>query len=259
MPSRCDRIGLRKLALAIWLGALLPAFAEHVRAEVRVSGQADALTVVTREASVEEVLAALRASFNLNYRTSGALNRVITGTYTGSLPRVIARLLEGHNYVMQASAGGGELIVFGPAAAVGSVAAAGRQVVANVGHQNLPGPPIVPTILQAKSATQVSTDVQASSGSTAIDNLRPTLGGREMSSDKATQTMPPLPNATLDADMPPVTTVTSDGNTPPYPAAIASLMPPLASNSEIGFGPPILIHPASLPIPQSVQAATVGP
>ena len=47
MPSRRDRIGLRKLVLAIWLGALLQVFAQPVRAEVRVSGQTDALIVKT--------------------------------------------------------------------------------------------------------------------------------------------------------------------------------------------------------------------
>jgi hypothetical protein len=126
MPSRRDRIGLRKLGLAIWLAALLQAFAQPVRADVRVTGQADALIVETREASVEEILAALRASFNLQYRTSGALNRVMTGTYTGSLQRVIARLLEGHNYVMQSSAGGSALIVFEPGVAGSSVSASRR-------------------------------------------------------------------------------------------------------------------------------------
>jgi len=115
MPSRRDRTGLRKLVLTIGLAALLPTFAQPVHAEVRVSGRADAVIVETREASVDEVLAALSASLNLHYRTSGALDRVMTGTYSGSLPRVIARVLEGHNYVMHASDGGGELIVFGPA------------------------------------------------------------------------------------------------------------------------------------------------
>ena len=130
MSSRYDRIDPRKLVLAIGLAALMLAVAQPVRAEVRISGQADALILETRAASVDEVLAALRASFNLQYRTSGALTRVITGTYAGSLQRVLARLLEGHNYVLQSSAGGGELIVFGPGMAGGSVSASPRPFVA---------------------------------------------------------------------------------------------------------------------------------
>ena len=101
MPSRRDIIGLRELVLAISLAALVQAITQPVRAEVRISGQMDALKVEAREASVEEVLAALRASVNLQYRTSDALNRVMTGTYNGSLQRVVARLLEGRNYVMR--------------------------------------------------------------------------------------------------------------------------------------------------------------
>ena len=146
MPSRRDIIGLRKLVLTIWLSALLQV-TQPVRAEVRVTGQADAVTVETREASVDEVLAALRASFNLQYRTSGPLNRVITGTYTGSLQQVITRLLEGLNYVLQSSAGGRELIVVGPGAARASVSASGRPFVA-VAEQ-----PIAPPVPNANSAT----------------------------------------------------------------------------------------------------------
>jgi hypothetical protein len=126
MPSHRDRIDLRKLVLAISFAALIQAFSQPVRAEVRVSGQVDALIVETREAPIEEILTALRASFNLQYRTSGALNRVITGTYTGSLQRVVARLLGGYNYVMQSSAGGVELTVFGPGGAGINASASGR-------------------------------------------------------------------------------------------------------------------------------------
>lgn len=155
MPSRRNKIGLRKLVLAIGLAALLQAFAQPVRAEVRVSGQADALIVETREASVAEVLAALRTSFNLQYRISGALNRVMTGTYTGSLQRVIARLLEGHNYVMQSSAGGGALIVFEPGVAGSSVSASRHQVVAVTEQRELPAPPRAPAVQESDATTQV--------------------------------------------------------------------------------------------------------
>ena len=55
MPSRRDKIGLRKLVMALWLAALSQVFAQPVRAEVRVSGQADAMILETREAPVAEV------------------------------------------------------------------------------------------------------------------------------------------------------------------------------------------------------------
>jgi len=230
MPSRRDSIGLRKLALAVWLAALLQAFAQPVRAEVRVSGQADAVIVETREASVEEVLAALRASFNLRYRTSGALNRAMTGTYTGSLQRVIARLLEGHNYVLQSSAGGGELIVIGPGVAGSSVTTSRHQVVADAGHQELPGPPRSPDVHEGGATTSM-------------------------------QALPPLPNATLGAVMPPVPIATATGDVPAFPAVNTSLMPPPAPTPEFSFGPPIISLPSGLvgPIPQPAPTGSASP
>jgi hypothetical protein len=140
MSWRHDRIGLRELVVAIWLAALTQVIAQPVQAEVRVSGHTDALKLEAREASVEEVLAALRASFKLQFHTSGAVNRVMTGTYTGSLRHVVARLFDGQNYVMRSSAGGIELIVFGPGGAGSSASASGRSVAADARQPELPAP-----------------------------------------------------------------------------------------------------------------------
>jgi hypothetical protein len=259
MPSRRDKIDLRKLALAIGLAALLPAFVQPVRAEVRVSGQADAVIVEAREASVEEVLAALRASFNLHYRTSGTLNRVMTGTYTGSLQRVIARLLEGHNYVMQSSAGGGELIVVGPGETGSSVSASRRMAVADASHQKLPGPPLAPPLPNANRATQGPAGVQASPGLAARETLMPPLVGRKTSSDTTAQAMPPLPNATPGVVMVPVPTATAAGDVPAFPAVNTSLMPPPAPNPDFSFGPPIISLPAGFPIPPPAPGGAARP
>jgi hypothetical protein len=73
-----------------------------------------------RDAPIEEVFAALRASFGLRYRSSAALNHRLTGIYEGSLRRVVARLLEGYDFIVKSSAGRVEVVVFDPA---------GRQVV----------------------------------------------------------------------------------------------------------------------------------
>ena len=152
MPSRHDRMGLRKPVLAAGLAAVVLAMAQPVRAEVRVSGKADAVIVQARSASVDDILAALRASFNLQYRASGRLNRVITGTYTGSLHSVLARLLDGHNYAMQSSARGGELIVFGTGAA-GSMAPAFAPPAKVVAVQPEPLEPAGPSGVEGWSGT----------------------------------------------------------------------------------------------------------
>ena len=139
MPSVTDGTGLGKLALAIWLASLMFGLALPVHAEVHVSGVVDALTVETREASVEEVLSALRASFDLKYRTSDALNRLVSGTYTGSLQRVVARLVDGQNYVMRLSPSGGvEIFVLGTGASRSGAALRVLPAVANARQPELP-------------------------------------------------------------------------------------------------------------------------
>jgi len=83
-------------------------------AEVRiVESGSGTLVVEAHEAAVQDVLAALGASRSLDIHTSGALSRVITGTYSGSLPRVLARILDGYNHVIQPSPAGTRVSVFG--------------------------------------------------------------------------------------------------------------------------------------------------
>jgi hypothetical protein len=98
--------------LALWTGCF--GFAAPAQAEVRVSGGADAVTIETQEATLEQVLAALRASFRFRYRSTAALDRVINGTYSGSLSRVIARLLEDQSYVIQSSQNELAVVILGP-------------------------------------------------------------------------------------------------------------------------------------------------
>jgi hypothetical protein len=89
------------VVLATWLVCF--GFAQFAYAEVRVSGSANNLTIETQGASLDEILRALRTVFKFQYRDIGALHDVISGTYSGSLRNVLARLLEGHNYVMHGS------------------------------------------------------------------------------------------------------------------------------------------------------------
>ena len=71
------------------------------------------MQVEARNAPVEEVMAALGTSFGLRYRSSVSTGRRITGTYEGSLQRVVTRLLDGYNFVMKTSPGGVEVMVYG--------------------------------------------------------------------------------------------------------------------------------------------------
>lgn len=103
----------RLLVPAILLAALFPG--PSVWAEARITGEPDAVRVEVRNAPVEEVMAALRTSFGLRYHGTVSTSRRITGTYEGSLQRVVTRLLDGYNFVMKTGPGGIEVVVYGVA------------------------------------------------------------------------------------------------------------------------------------------------
>jgi hypothetical protein len=101
------------LVPAILLAALL--HAHSVRAEVRIAGGPNAVQVETRDAPIEEVLAALGKSFGLHYRSTASLNRRVTGTFEGPLQQVVRRLLEGYDFVLKTNSGNLEVVVIGVA------------------------------------------------------------------------------------------------------------------------------------------------
>src|SRR5438445_7461094 len=92
---RCRR-ACAAAALITAVVAILPAYS--VRAEVRVSGTAEALRIEARDAAVADVLSALNASLGLQFRSSAPLERRVSGTFAGSLRRVLARVLEGYDF-----------------------------------------------------------------------------------------------------------------------------------------------------------------
>ena len=78
-------------------------FARSAYAEVRISGDAAAVKVVAQSASLNDVLRALQTTFKFHYQQTGTLPDVISGTYSGSLRSVLARLLAGHDYIIRGS------------------------------------------------------------------------------------------------------------------------------------------------------------
>jgi hypothetical protein len=92
-----------------------PACPRAALAQTTITGAEDGLRVEARDASVQEVLAALGTKFGLRYRNITALDRRIDGTYEGSLHRVVTRLLDGSSYVLSTGGGHIEVIVLGAA------------------------------------------------------------------------------------------------------------------------------------------------
>jgi hypothetical protein len=101
---------IKPIALPI-AGLLLAAFLQSdLRAEVLVEGEARDVRVEARDATVVDILVALGEHFALRYRGSPASGGV-TAKFEGPLRRVVARVLDGYNFVIRENADGIEVIV----------------------------------------------------------------------------------------------------------------------------------------------------
>ena len=98
------------VVIALGLSCALPAAS---RAELRIEGDETALRVIADQARVGEILEALKAKFRLRYRAIDS-DRHVTGTISGTLHRVVVRLLDGHDFVVQRSAQGVEILQIAP-------------------------------------------------------------------------------------------------------------------------------------------------
>jgi hypothetical protein len=115
------------------LAATLAVAPTSLLAGAQVQGSPEAVRIETQNSSIEEVLAALGNAFDLRYRSSANLAKHLSGTYEGSLQRVVARVLEGYDFVLRNNKGKIEITVLGtrnaaPAAAVASSASSPAKV-----------------------------------------------------------------------------------------------------------------------------------
>jgi hypothetical protein len=115
MSTRLRCLVARPLALAIL--AIFANAAPLAGAEIHVAGAAGAVQLEVNDATVDEALTALGA-LGLRYRTAVALDRRITGTYKGPLARIVSRLLQEYNFVVQTSSDGVQATVLGGQATV---------------------------------------------------------------------------------------------------------------------------------------------
>jgi hypothetical protein len=124
--------------------AVLLTLLVHVHAagaEVRVAGQPEAVSLEVRDAAVEEVLVALGQTFGLQHRSGAPLVRRISGTYKGSLSRVLRRVLDGYDFVLKTGAENLEVVVIGAPAADGQPAAAVASPLPAAPALTVPRPP----------------------------------------------------------------------------------------------------------------------
>ena len=100
-----------------WAAALLLASCgcgvPGARAGVLVEGTPAAVRVTAEQAAISDVLSAVTGNFNAKYRSAVPLDAPAGPAYAGSLAQVIARLLDGYNYVVKRDGQSTEIVVFG--------------------------------------------------------------------------------------------------------------------------------------------------
>jgi hypothetical protein len=101
----------RLLGLAMVAGALVAGRADPAQAQLRVEGEPGAVRVEVSDVSLQQVLAALQAKYNLHYRTDDALEARKTGTFSGPLRQVTARILDGYDFAMKITPQGIDVLV----------------------------------------------------------------------------------------------------------------------------------------------------
>ena len=82
-------------------------------AEVHIEGSPAAVRVTTSQDTISDVLSAFAAAFKIKHRSSIPLDAAANANYTGSFGQVIARLLDGYNYVIKNEQETTEIVVFG--------------------------------------------------------------------------------------------------------------------------------------------------
>lgn len=97
-----NRRSARVVALSLLVMIKLTAIPSHASAQTRVEGQPSALSVQVDNAPLNEILDALGRDFNVKYRAAPPGGRNLSGVYSGTLPQVLARVLDGYDYIIEA-------------------------------------------------------------------------------------------------------------------------------------------------------------
>lgn len=108
---------MRSSTLLAWpVAALLLAtlYGHRAAGETRVQGSTENVRVEAHGATVAEILAALGEHYAVRYRGT-PVGSDLTATFEGPLRRVVARVLEGNDFVIRKRGDGLEVLVLSPA------------------------------------------------------------------------------------------------------------------------------------------------
>jgi len=93
--ASCPLVAAAVLSLVLCAGT-----PPSARADATITGAPEQVRIEATNATLEELLSALRAKFGLSYRSGKSLDEKIDGTYAGSLTSVVRRLLANYEYVL---------------------------------------------------------------------------------------------------------------------------------------------------------------
>lgn len=75
-------------------------------ADIRVDVSGDTIVVQAKNATVPEILSALESALHVKIKLTGSATQLITGSYSGPPRRVLSRLLDGVNYIINSGPDG---------------------------------------------------------------------------------------------------------------------------------------------------------
>jgi hypothetical protein len=146
--------------IAVLLGAALGVAPAPVLAEMQVSGTPNAVRIEARDAPLEEILAALNRAFGVHYQLSVNLDKPLSGTYEGSLPKVLTGILNGYNFILYTDNGAMAVTVSGTANAPGKSPGRPASSSAQVVEQHSPAPPPTQAPLSSSGVPVSSSGVE---------------------------------------------------------------------------------------------------
>jgi len=222
---------------AIVLGTVLAIAPKPVLAEVQVRGSPEAVRIEVRDAPVEEILAVLSRTFGLHYQLSANLDKRLSGTYAGPLPRVVTRILDGYNFVLKTDNGSIAVTVLGTPDAPGAISASSS-------------PRVVRPPGAAAPAAQPAHAVD--------DRARPAAAASTAAPSPAIELAKgspfPTPALSTSRDAPaPVPQEAQSGAPAPAPPALGSAATPAPQPGSFAGTPPPAAGPTPLSVPPRAQ------
>jgi hypothetical protein len=151
---------------AIVLGFAPVVVSTSALAELRVGGNANAVTIDAQNTPIREILDTLGKTFDVRFQSTANLEKQITGTYEGSLSKVLIRILEGYSVVMKTSKEGIQVTVLGTKNASGVAASAVSPASTVV---------VADTVAQAAPPALAGNNVETPLPTTASSNASTTL------------------------------------------------------------------------------------